>query len=72
MPTMPRAIEEFRAYVQRRHDSRHPLARYTLERQVFCAASAQPLARLSFREVDHCIEAQQQQGFSPATSNRRW
>jgi site-specific recombinase XerD len=71
MPTIPSAIQQFRAYLQRRHDSRHTLASYTLDLQVFFAASDRPLERISFREVDHFIDAQQQQGLSPATINRR-
>jgi len=72
MPTIPSAIQQFRAYVQRRHDSPHTLDRYTQDLQVFFAASDQPLERISFREVDRCIDAQHQQGLSPATINRRW
>jgi len=71
MPTIPSAIQQFRAYVQRRHDSPHTLDRYTQDLQVFFAASDQPLERISFREVDRCIDAQHQQGLSPATINRR-
>lgn len=71
MPTSPSAIQQFRAYVQRRHDSPHTLASYTLDLQVFFAASDQPLERISFREVDHFIDAHHQQGLSPATINRR-
>jgi site-specific recombinase XerD len=44
---------------------------YTLDLQVFFAASDQPLERISFREVDRCIDAHHQQGLSPATINRR-
>jgi hypothetical protein len=71
MPTIPRAIQQFRAYWPRRHDSPPTLASDTLDLQVFFAASDQPLERISFREVDRLSEAQHQQGFSPATLKRR-
>jgi site-specific recombinase XerC len=38
---------------------------------VFLAASDHPLERLSFREGDRLIDAQQQPGGAPATLNRR-
>jgi site-specific recombinase XerD len=71
MPTIPRAIQQFRAYLQRRHYSPHTLERYTLDLQVFFAGSDEPLERISFREVDRLIDAHHQQGLSPATINRR-
>jgi integrase/recombinase XerC len=71
MLTIPGAIQPFRADLQRRHYSPHTLERYTLDLQVFFAARDQPLERISFREVDRFIEAQHQQGLSPATINRR-
>jgi site-specific recombinase XerD len=71
MPTIPSASQQFRAYLQRRHDSPHTLDSYTLELQVFFAASDHPLERISFREVDRFIDAQHQQGLAPATINRR-
>jgi site-specific recombinase XerD len=71
MPTSPSALQQFRAYLQRRHYSPPTLASYTLDLQVFFAASDPPLERISFREVDHFIDAQQQQGLAPATINRR-
>jgi site-specific recombinase XerD len=71
MPTIVSAIQQFRAYLPRRHYSPHTLDSYTLDLQVFFAASDQPLERISFREVDRCIDAQHQQGLSPATINRR-
>jgi site-specific recombinase XerD len=71
MPTIVSAIQQFRAYLQRRHYSPHTLDSYTLDLQVFFAASDQPLERISFREVDRFIDAQHQQGLSPATINRR-
>jgi site-specific recombinase XerD len=71
MPTIPSAIQQFRAYWQRRHYSPHTLDSYTLDLQVFFAASDHPLERISFREVDRFIDAQHQQGLAPATINRR-
>lgn len=71
MPTIPSAIQQFRAYLQRRHYSPHTIESYTLDLQVFFAGSDELLDRISFREVDRFIDAQHQQGLSPATINRR-
>ena len=71
MPTIPRAIQQFRADWQRRHDSPPTLDSETLALQGFCAASDPPLARSSSREVDRFLDAPQPQGLSPATINRR-
>jgi site-specific recombinase XerD len=71
MPTIPRALQQFRAYLPRRLYSPPTLDSYTLDLQVFFAASDQPLERLSVREVERVIEAQHQQGLSPATITRR-
>jgi site-specific recombinase XerD len=71
MPTIASAIQQFQAYLQRRHYSPHTLESYTLDLQVFFAGSDEPLERISFREVDRFIDAQHQQGLSPATINRR-
>ncbi|MBI3328011.1 MAG: tyrosine-type recombinase/integrase [Nitrospinae bacterium] len=71
MPTSPCAIEQFRAYLERRNYAPHTLDSDPLDLQVFFATSAQPPEGISFREIDRCIEAQQQQGLSPATINRR-
>jgi site-specific recombinase XerC len=43
----------------------------TLDFQGFFAGNDAPLERISCREVDRCIDALHQQGFSPATINRR-
>jgi site-specific recombinase XerD len=71
MPTIPSAIQQFRAYVQRRHYSPPTRESSTLDLQVFFAVSDEPLERISFREVDRFIDAQHQRGLSPATINRR-
>src|SRR5215510_15684381 len=71
MPSLPSAIQQFRAYLQRRNYSPHTLDSYTLDLQVFCADIEPPLERISFREVDRFIDTQHQQGLSPATINRR-
>jgi site-specific recombinase XerD len=71
MPSLPRAIQQFRAYWQRRHYSPHTLDSYTLDLQGFCADIERPLARLAFREVACVLDTQHPQGVSPATINRR-
>src|SRR6516165_6290385 len=65
------AINRFRAYLERRQFSAHTLASYTLDLHVFFRTVTVPLAQVSFREVDHFVEDQHQQGPAWATINRR-
>ena len=65
------AINRFRAYLERRQFSAHTLASYTLDLHVFFRTVTVPLAQVSFREVDHFVEDQHQQGRAWATINRR-
>jgi site-specific recombinase XerD len=65
------AIDRFRAYLERRQFSGHTIASYTLDLHVFFTTVPVPLAQVSFREVDHFVEHQHQQGRAWATINRR-
>ena len=64
-------IDQFRAYLERRQFSAHTLASYTLDLHVFFTTVTVPLSQVSFREVDHFVEHQHQQGRAWATINRR-
>jgi len=65
------AIDRFRAYLERRQFSVHTLASYTLDLHVFFTTVTVPLTQVSFREVDHFVAHQHQQGRAWATINRR-
>jgi site-specific recombinase XerD len=65
------AIDQFRAYLERRQFSAHTIASYTLDLRLFFREAAGPLAQVSFREVDRFVEWQHQHGRSWATINRR-
>jgi len=65
------AIDRFRASLERRQFSAHTIASYTLDLHVFFRTATVPLVQGSFREVDHFVEDQQQQGRAWATINRR-
>jgi site-specific recombinase XerD len=71
MGTMTRAIDAFRAYLQRRSYSMHTLESYTLDLHLFFAELDNPLEQITFREVDWFIDTQHQHGLAPATINRR-
>jgi site-specific recombinase XerD len=65
------AIDQFRAYLERRQFSAHTVASYTLDLRLFFAEVAVPLAQVSFREVDQFVEQQHHHGLAWATINRR-
>jgi site-specific recombinase XerD len=65
------AVDQCRAYLERRQFSAHTIARYTLDLRLFFREAVGPLAQVSFREVNQCVEWQHQHGRSWATSNRR-
>ena len=65
------AIDRFRAYLERRQFSAHTVANYTLDLRLFFAEISMPLAQVSFREVDQCVERQHHSGRAWATINRR-
>jgi site-specific recombinase XerD len=62
MPTIPHAIEQFRMYMQRRHDAAHTVESYLLDLHLFLAAVDQPLHQISFQAVDRFIEQQHHKG----------
>jgi site-specific recombinase XerD len=65
------AIDQFQAYLIRRQFSPHTVASYTIDVRLFFAEIAVPLARVSFHEVDQCVERQHHHGRAWATINRR-
>jgi site-specific recombinase XerD len=65
------AIQQFRAYLQRRNYSAHTLSNYTLDLQLFFAAIDRPMNQVSFRDIDGFIDQQHHQGLAPTTVNRR-
>src|SRR5438093_2250248 len=69
--TIRQAIDGFRASLERRHYAAHTLARSTLDLQRFFAACPQPLAQVSFRDVEQFMDRQYHQGLAPTTLHRR-
>ena len=65
------AMDRFQLYLERRQCSGHSIASYTGDLRLFCAEIAVPLAQVSFREVDQCVEHQHHPNRSWATINRR-
>jgi site-specific recombinase XerD len=65
------AIQQFRAYLQRRNYSAHTLNNYTLDLQLFFAAIDRPMNQVSFRDIDGFIDQQHHQGLAPTTVNQR-
>jgi site-specific recombinase XerC len=65
------AIDQLRAYLERRQFSAHTIARDPLDLHLCCRAAAGPLAQVSCRAVDPCVAWQLQHGRSWATMNRR-
>ena len=59
---MRQAIHDVRAYLQRRHYAAHTLANSTLDLQLFFATCPQPLAQVSFQDIERFIDQQYQQG----------
>jgi site-specific recombinase XerC len=64
-------LDRFRASLERRQFSAHTGASDTIDLRLFFAASAVPLAQLSYREVEQFVARQHQQGRAWATINRR-
>jgi integrase/recombinase XerC len=65
------AIQDFRAYLQRRHDSVATLNSYTLDLQLFCAEIDKAPDHVIFGDGDQFIDRQHPQGLGSATINRR-
>jgi hypothetical protein len=54
--TIRQAIHRFQAYLQRRQYATHTITNYTLDLQVFFTVCLQPLAQVSFRDVEQFID----------------
>jgi site-specific recombinase XerD len=65
------ALDRLRLYLERRQFSAHTIVRYSLDLRLFFTAVAVPLAQVSFREIDQCVDQQHQHGRAWATTNRR-
>jgi site-specific recombinase XerD len=65
------ALDRLRASLERRQCSAHPVVSSTLARRLCFAEVAVPLAQVSFREVEQCVERQPHLGRAWATINRR-
>src|SRR4029453_1355401 len=65
------AVHDSRAYLQRRPYAAQTLANYTLDLQLFFATCPQPLAQVSFRDIERFIDQQDHQGLAPTTLHRR-
>jgi site-specific recombinase XerD len=69
--TIRQAIYSFQAYLQRRQYAPHTTTNYTLDLQGFFAVCPQPLAQVSFRDVEQFIDPQYARGLAPTTLHRR-
>jgi site-specific recombinase XerD len=65
------AIQDFRAYLQRRNYSASTLDSYILDLQLFFAETHKAPDHVTFGDVDRFIDRQYQHGLAPATINRR-
>jgi site-specific recombinase XerC len=65
------AIDRFQAYLERRQFSGPTVANSTLDLRLFLGTVAVPLAQVSCREIDQCVERPHQHGRAWATMNRR-
>ncbi len=65
-------IERFVNWVRRRSPAAHTWRDYRCDLEIFCeVVGDRPLGSLTFRDIDHFIAQQSEQGFQPATINRR-
>jgi site-specific recombinase XerD len=71
MSPMTVAIQDFRAYLQRRNYAAATLDSYTLDLQLFFAEIDKAPNHVTFGDVDRFIDRQHQQGLAPSTINRR-
>lgn len=67
----PAEGERFCQHLRNRGYSRHTVASYALDLQLFFAEIKKPVSRISWRDVDHFIEQQHRQGLAATTINRR-
>ena len=71
MTSATAAIQRFRTYLQRRHYSVHTLDSYRFDLQRFFAQCQQPVEAVTYRDVEHFLTQQYEQGMAPTTINRR-
>jgi len=65
-------IERFVNWARRRSPAAHTWRDYRCDLEIFCEVVGDcPLGSLTFRDIDHFIAQQSEQGFQPATINRR-
>ena len=64
-------VERFCQHLWTRHYSRHSIASYALDLQLFFAAIQKPIRQVSWRDIDHFVEQQHGQGLAATTINRR-
>src|ERR1041384_5777325 len=67
----PAEVERFCQHLRARHYSRHSIASYALDLQLFFAEIKKPVRQISWRDVDRFIEQQHGQGLAATTINRR-
>jgi len=71
MATPQQDIERFGAYLTRRNYARHTIESYTLDLQLFFAATARPAATVTHLDIEQFAAQQHAQGLTPTTLNRR-
>ena len=65
-------IERFVNWVRRRSPNAHTWRDYRCDLQIFCEVMGdRPMNSLTFRDIDCFVAQQSEQGFKPATINRR-
>ena len=65
------AMEQFRAYLQRRHYALHTQTNYLLDLRLFFDHCDKSLDMISYRDIESFLEQQYDQGLAPTTINRR-
>jgi site-specific recombinase XerD len=67
----PAEVERFCQHLRNRSYSRHTVASYALDLQLFFAEIQKPVSRITWRDIDHFIEQEHRQGLAATTINRR-
>jgi site-specific recombinase XerD len=67
----PSEVERFCQHLRNRNYSRHTVASYALDLQLFFAEIQKPVSRITWRDIDHFIEQEHRQGLAATTINRR-
>jgi len=71
MSTVDTAIQDFRAYLQRRRYTAHTVESYTLDLHLFFTDTDRPLETIGFRDIEDFLARHHDQGLAPTTVNRR-